>query len=101
LADRGDHPGRCDPREWLRLDGVAKETALVMTSDDRKPWDARLVEWMQHGSSKARYGRADPLIWIAGGISGGQLADGHWSYAACLFAVAAVYRLYRALTQRT
>jgi hypothetical protein len=71
-----------------------------MQNDKGKPWDAGLVEWMQHGSSKARYGPGDPLIWIAGGISGGQLADGRWWYAAGLFAAAAVYRLYKALTHR-
>jgi hypothetical protein len=25
-----------------------------MTGDDRKPWDTRLVEWMQRGSSTAK-----------------------------------------------
>jgi CHASE2 domain-containing sensor protein len=50
-----------------------------MTSDDRKAWDARLVEWMQRGSSTAKSTAWTPktrvayaVIWLVAAVISGS-----------------------------
>jgi hypothetical protein len=67
-----------------------------MPKDDSKAWDARLIGWMQRGSSATdRHPRASVPAGIVGGIAGGALADGKWWYFAGAVVLAAVYRMVR------
>jgi hypothetical protein len=97
LADTGHHSGRGDHRARLWLVGVAAETARAVTSDNRKPWDARLVEWMQRGSRGEQPSslRQSILAGIVGGLAGGRLAEGTWWPLATMFGLAVVYRMVR------
>jgi hypothetical protein len=77
-----------------------------MQDNQQKPWDERLVEWMQRGSDTAglkasRDLRGSVVAGVVGGVAGGQLADGRWWYMAGVVATAVIYRLGRWALGRT
>jgi hypothetical protein len=79
-----------------------------MPDEDRRPWDARLVDWMSRDSQKARSSRKTTpkqrgallTLYAVLGILNTTTGDRHWIYWGGFIAILALIALALSLWER-